>query len=290
MLEHTRLHGDKVEIEERVSSGANIIPTGSEARLGEELLPAGARLDYAAIAIAASVGKPTLKVFIRPRIAILATGDEIVDIEAHPGPTQIRNSNSYSIAAQVSAAGGDPVLLPVAPDEPVRLRQLIVDGLGAHLLLLAGGVSMGKYDLVKQILAGLGAEFFFSSVAIQPGKPAVFGKCKDRYFFGLPGNPVSTMVTFELFARPMVEALAGRSLGSLVFVRAQLKSDLNTKTGLKRFLPAVLSGEFEQAEVAQSRWLGSGDIASTARANCYIVVPSDRNHIPAGEWVPVLLR
>ena len=116
---------------------------------------------------------------------------------------------------------------------------------------------MGKYDLVEQVLAGLSAEFFFTSVAIQPGKPAVFGRCGSQYFFGLPGNPVSTMVTFDLFAKPMVEALAGMSPRKLVFLRAQLKSAIKTKPGLKRFLPAVLSGEFEQVEVELVRWQGS---------------------------------
>jgi len=110
-----------------------------------------------------------------------------------------------------------------------------------------------------------------------------------KYFFGLPGNPVSTMVTFELFARPMIEALAGMTPHPLIFLRARLKSEIRTKTGLKRFLPAVLSGEFENAEVELAKWQGSGDIATLARANCYVVIPPDRKRIDAGEWVPLLL-
>src|SRR5205085_5079382 len=174
----------------------------------------------------------------------------------------------YSLAAQVEAAGGEPWMLPIAPDKKHRLAELIHLGLTADLLLMAGGVSMGKYDLVEQVLAELGAEFLFTGARIQPGKPIVFGRIKKnvtRYFFGLPGNPVSTMVTFELFVRPMIEALAGKSPRKLVFLRARLKSEVKTKTGLKRFLPAVLSGEFEQAEVELAGWHGSGDIASTAR-------------------------
>jgi molybdopterin molybdotransferase len=155
---------------------------------------------------------------------------------------------------------------------------------------------MGKYDLVEQVLAECGAEFFFTGARIQPGKPIVFGRIPAggdgdaTYFFGLPGNPVSTMVTFELFARPMLEALAGMTARKLVFLHARLKSDIKTKIGLKRFLPAVVSGEFEHAEVELARWEGSGDIASTARANAYIVIPPDRERIPAGEWVAVLAR
>ena len=183
-------------------------------------LDRGQRLTEAALALAASVGQSRVQVFVRPRVAILTTGDEIVGVDAAPGPTQIRNSNSYSLAAQVLRAGGQPVLLPVAPDEPQALRQLIELGLKSDLLLMTGGVSMGRYDLVEQALSELHAEFFFTGAKIQPGRPVVFGKCvadtlvrerPGRYFFGLPGNPVSTMVTFELFARPMVEALAGQS-------------------------------------------------------------------------------
>jgi molybdopterin molybdotransferase len=172
---------------------------------------------------------------------------------------------------------------------------------------------MGKYDLVEQVLGELKAEFYFTGAEIQPGRPVVFGSCSagapapvlaassqsgraealaphQKYFFGLPGNPVSTMVTFELFARPMIEALAGQRPQKLIFLRARLATEIRTKTGLKRFLPAVLTGEFENAEVELARWQGSGDVAALARANCYIVIPPDRERIEAGEWVSVLTR
>jgi molybdopterin molybdotransferase len=221
---------------------------------------------------------------------VLSTGDEVVEIDATPGPAQIRNSNSYALAAQVQAAGGEPVRVGIAPDERSRLRQLIEEGLGCDLLLLTGGVSMGKYDLVEEVLGELKAEFYFTGALIQPGRPVVFGSCGKKYFFGLPGNPVSTMVTFELFARPMIEALAGMTPQRMVFLRARLKSEIRTKTGLKRFLPAVLVGEFENAEVELARWQGSGDIAALARANGYVVVPPERERIEVGEWVSVLSR
>jgi molybdopterin molybdotransferase len=254
-----------------------------------------------------------VQVFWKPRVAVLSTGDEVVEINAMPGPAQIRNSNSYSLAAQVQNAGGDAVRLAIAPDESGRLRALIEEGLGSDLLLLTGGVSMGKYDLVERVLTELKAEFYFTGAEIQPGRPVVFGSCgadilvgaesgfaadtrtgvpglHRKYFFGLPGTPVSTMVTFELFARPMIEALAGMIAQPLIFLRARLKSEIRTKTGLKRFLPAVLSGEFENAEVEVARWQGSGDIAAAARANCYVVIPPDRERIEAGEWVSLLMR
>jgi len=157
---------------------------------------------------------------------------------------------------------------------------------------------MGRYDLVEQVLADLHAEFFFTGAKIQPGRPVVFGKRsagnpvekQETYFFGLPGNPVSTMVTFELFARPMLEALAGQSPRRLVFLHARLKRDIRVKAGLTRFLPASLSGEFENSEVELVAWQGSGDIAAVARANCYIVIPPDRERIAAGEWAAVMMR
>ena len=297
MMEHTaQLPAQQVDIQRSVQSGDNFVARGSEARAGQTLLESGARLDHAAIAIAASVGKNRLQVFRRPRVAVLATGDEVVGLDQTPGPVQIRNSNSYSLASQVSLAGGEPILLPIAPDEKTRLRELIEQGLDSDLLLLAGGVSMGKFDLVEQVLGEMQMEVDFTGAMIQPGKPIVFGRCRasvpdpHKYFFGLPGNPVSTMVTFELFVRPMLDALGGAKPRPLLFLKARLKSPVTTKTGLKRFLPAVLTGEFEDAEVERAPWQGSGDIAAMAGSNCYLVVPPDRERIEAGEWVSVMMR
>ncbi len=291
MVEYTTLAAaQQVRITRAVSSGDNIVPLGSEARKGQILLEAGTRLDYGAIAVAASVGLGSLEVFPRPEVAILSTGDEVVPIGKHPGPHEIRNSNSYSLAAQVNQAGGVPRMLDIAPDEVQQLRSLVQQGLQHDLLLLTGGVSMGKYDLVEQVLAELGAEFFFTGAQIQPGRPVVFGRVQGRYFFGLPGNPISTMVTFELFARPMLEALAGMKPRPLQFLHARLRSEIKTKTGLKRFLPGALSGEFELAEVELAGWHGSGDVATMARSNCYIVIPPDREKIATGEWVAVMMR
>lgn len=298
MVEHTSQQGRQVEISKFVTVGENVVPRGAEASLKSVLIEPGTRLNEASIALAASVGKSELAVYKRPQVAVLTTGDEIVGVDSDPGPTQIRNSNTYSLAVQIQRSGGEPVLLPIAPDEPKALRRLIEQGLDADLLLMTGGVSMGRYDLVEQVLSELNAEFFFTGAKIQPGKPAVFGRCtaragssqKTTYFFGLPGNPVSTMVTFELFSRPILEALAGMSSQKLVFVFARLKSEIKVKPGLTRFLPAMLSGEFEKSYVELVRWQGSGDIAATARANSYMVIPPDREMIAAGELVPILLR
>ena len=140
--------------------GENIVSAGSEAKRGERLLSPGARISYAELAVAAAVGRSRLLVYAKPRVAVLSTGDEVVDVDVPPGPNQIRNSNTYSLAAQIQAAGGEAVLLPIAPDEPVRLRELLKEGLESDLLLIAGGVSMGKYDLVEQALTEMRAELF----------------------------------------------------------------------------------------------------------------------------------
>ena len=295
MVEYTRRNGESVVIEREVKPGENVVPMGSEARTGQLLLSAGTRMRFAQFAIAAAIGRTQVRVYSRPRVAILSTGDEIVDIASRPAPHQIRNSNSYSLWAQITAVGAEPAMLPVAPDNEAVLRHLIEQGLTFDLLLMTGGVSMGKYDLVEKVLEQYHAEFFFTGALIQPGRPIVFGHVpkQDRdsaYFFGLPGNPVSTMVTFDLFVRPMLDGLSGSAPAPLRFLRAGLTRDIRTKTGLTRFLPAKLSGQQANTTVELVSWQGSGDMAAVARADCYIVVPPDREHIPAGEMVPVLLR
>jgi len=311
MVEYTTSSGMIVEVQRGVKSGENFVPRAAEARTGQVLVSPGQRLDHSLIAIAASVGKSQVQVFRKPQIAVLSTGDEVVEVGVTPGPAQIRNSNSYSLAAQIEEAGAEAVRLAIAPDEPRRLHDLIEEGLQCDLLLLTGGVSMGKYDLVEQVLGELGAEFYFTGAKIQPGKPVVFGSCScsadtplrvptadkllrrthgpaPQYFFGLPGNPVSTMVTFQLFAHPMIDALSGARPEPLVFLRARLKTDVRAKIGLTRFLPAIMSGQFEDSQVELAAWQGSGDTAALARSNCYLVVPPDREMIPAGEFVSVL--
>ena len=296
MVEYTSCDADHVVVQRTCAKGENIVPVGSESRAGQEMLPRGSRLGFAQVAVAAAVGKTSIQVYKKPRVAVLSTGDEIVDAAQSPGPFQIRNSNSYSLAAQVIAAGGEAEVLPVAPDDEPALHRLIQQGLTADMLLLSGGVSMGKFDLVEKVLASSGAEFFFTGALIQPGRPVVFGQAAPAKgqspvpFFGLPGNPVSTMVTFDLFARPVLAALCGAAPARLPTVKARLKKEIKTKTGLTRFLPSVLQGSLHHAEVEVVRWQGSGDLMASARANCYVVVPPDRDLLPAGELVTVLLR
>ncbi len=275
-----------------MAAGENVVAAGSEARKGDVMVSRGTRVNHAVVAIAAAVGKAEVAAYRRPHVAILATGDELVDINLPPGPNEIRNSNSYSLAAQVHAAGGDSLIMPVARDDAGEIEVFVRKSVESDLLLLSGGVSMGKYDLVEQVLEKLEAQFFFTGVLIQPGKPFVFGELRDERkatpFFGLPGNPVSTMVTFQLFVRPVLDALAGANPQPPLFAQARLKSTFTVKTGLTRFLPANLWGTHEQPEVEVVKWQGSGDLMAMSRANCYIVVPPDKEHFEVGESMTVL--
>jgi molybdopterin molybdotransferase len=290
MIEHTSREGDVVRFERAAQSGQNIVPRGSEAAAAQTILTAGMRLGYAELALAAQVGAVRLRCAQRPRVAILSTGDEVVLIDETPGEFQIRNSNSVSLAAQVRIAGGEPVVLGNAADRIEDLGEKIERGLKEDALVLSGGVSMGKYDLVESVLKAMGAEFVFDAVAIRPGKPAVFGMCQGKPVFGLPGNPVSTMVTFELFVAPAIDLLSGAEARALPFVEARLAEALKEKSGLAHFLPARVEWRGGVPEVKTLRWQGSGDITALSKANCFLVVPADRETIEIGESVSVLLR
>jgi molybdopterin molybdotransferase len=290
MIEHTTRDGDEVRFERAALAGQNFVPRGSEARAGQTLLTPGMKLGYAELALAAQVGAAELKCAQKPRVAILSTGDEIVPVDSIPGRFQIRNSNSVSLAAQVRLAGGKPVLLGNAMDREDDLASKIRRGLQEDLLVLSGGVSMGKYDLVEKVLRELETEFYFDEVAIRPGRPAVFGKCGEKFVFGLPGNPVSTMVTFELFVVPAVDLLSGADARGLPMVEARLGEAMNEKPGLTHFLPARMEGQGAEREVKALKWQGSGDVSALGRANCFVVVPAEKEKLDVGERVEVIVR
>ena len=294
MLEHTKTtkeHGKTcVAVERAAEPGQNIVPRGSEARAGQALLDPGMRLGYAELAVAAQVGHIHLTVFHRPRVAILSTGDEVVGAEDRPGPFQIRNSNGVSLATLATLAGAEPVQLGNSPDRADVLRAMIERGLEGDILVLSGGVSMGKYDMVEGVLRELGAEFSFDAVAIRPGRPAVFGVCREKFVFGLPGNPVSTVVTFELFVLPAIDLVGGAEPRPLPLFRAKLAAPVRQRAVLTHFLPARVSWEGGEASVSELPWQGSGDIVALAAANCFLVVPQTQLELAAGEWVNVLPR
>ncbi|MBZ5579963.1 MAG: molybdopterin molybdotransferase MoeA [Acidobacteriia bacterium] len=288
MVEHTSRVNGRVRIDRSAEPRQFINLQGSEAAAQEVVLHAGQRLDYSSVAMLATFGRDRAAVYERPSVALIATGDEIVEVAEAPQEFQIRNSNIYSLAAQVRRAGGAPRLLPVARDNERHTREIVQEGLQADLLLLSGGVSAGKYDVVESVLSGLGAEFYFDRVLIQPGQPLVFGRACNRFFFGLPGNPASTMVTFEVFARAAVELLTGQEEIALPMLLSRLTRDFRHRTGLTRFLPARLSPD--GAEVTPVNWSGSGDIPALTRANAFLVVESGRAEYPQGELIQVLLK
>jgi molybdopterin molybdotransferase len=289
MVEHTSREGDTVQLQRAVQPGQHVVRRGSEGAAGQIVITAGTRLGFVELAAAAQVGAANPVVMRKPRVAILTTGDEVVDFALTPGPFQIRNSNSVSLLAQILLAGALPVDLGNAKDSLNDLRAKISAGLEADLLILSGGVSMGKYDLVEPVLKEFGAETVFDAVAIRPGKPVVFAICKEKPTFGLPGNPVSTMVTFELFVRPAIDLLSGESEARpLPLTDAILASPLAEKPGLTHFLPAKLTWGTETPRVAAIAWQGSGDVGAMSRANCLLVVGPDRERIEVGERVQVL--
>ena len=288
MIEHVSVSGNKVSVPRALTRLENVSPQASQARAGEVVLEPGKRLRFADIALIASFGRSRVLVYKRPEVALLATGDEIVEVNQTPLPYQVRNSNVESLAVQVACAGGLPCILQVARDLYAATRELVEHGLRFDMLVLSGGVSAGKYDLVEKVLADLGAEFFFDRVLIMPGQPLVFGRVQEKFFFGLPGNPASTMVTFEIFARAAVELLAGQQEAPLPFLWTRLARDFHQKTGLTRFLPARLSADGSSVEPLP--WQGSGDVPSLARANAFLVTEPDRESWPAGDWIRVLLK
>ena len=291
-----------------VRAGENIVLRGSEARAGDQVLTAGTVIEGAEIALAAACGWSALKIFRRPKVAIVATGDELVELDVVPEMQQIRNSNSYGLAALINNVGGEAVRLPTAPDRRDELEKIIEVARNCDLILLSGGVSMGKYDLVEEVLLSLGAEFFFTGVKMQPGKPLVFGRLPEgrgfppRFLFGLPGNPVSAQVTFHCFVVPMLRAIGGAGVAPPNFAQATLGEDVVGKAGMMRVLPARLTSNNMRHEVRHEvrpevrpevrlvAWQGSGDLAANARANCYAVLPPDKEGFRAGDVITVLLR
>jgi len=281
-----------------LESGENIVPQGAEARAGDEVLQAGTRLGPQHMALAAACGHATVEVFRRPRVAILTTGDELVPVASTPAPGQIRNSNGVMLASLVAQAGGEPWILPNAPDNERAIDEALRGAISADMLLISGGVSAGKFDLVEPALVRRGARFHFTGVRIQPGKPLVFGEVGRRDgvgrlpFLGLPGNPISSAVTFLLFGSKVLGALAGHAHAGPRFALAQLVKDVKGKPGLTRFVPSFCTfnppaGELPEVKAVPSQ--GSGDLVSFSRSNCFLVVPEGTERLRAGSTVRILL-
>jgi len=290
-VEKTRVLDDgRVEIGEAVAPGQHVAPRGCEVRRGAAVLERGRRLDAAALAALATVGKARVRVGRHPRVALLVTGDELVDVEQQPSGAQIRNANEPAVLAQIRACGGEALALGTAPDDAARIAAGVEHGLqAADVLVLSGGVSAGAFDLVEAALQRSGVEILFERVAIKPGAPLVFGRRGRTLVFGLPGNPVSAQVTFDVFVRPALHRLQHGKGGLRPAVSVTLGSAARNRSRRRAYLPAVVRLEGDRLVAYPLPSAGSADVFAHARANALVVLEAERTDAAAGETAPAHL-
>jgi len=289
-VEVTRANGTSVEILESVAAGQFITRRASEIAAGEVIATPGREIGPAELAVLASFGYAQVRVGRRPRVAVISTGSELVEVVTKPDAAQIRNSNTYTIGAYAERAGAIVDDLGTVQDTPEATRDALIRAAdNRDIVITSGGVSMGDYDLVKAALGEIGAELFFDKVSIRPGKPTVFARRAKTFFFGLPGNPVSTSVTFNVFARPAIRKMQGDATPSLPLVRARLARSLKDASSRRSYLPARLSIEDGRAMVDALKWGGSSDLVAFMKATALIVVAEEVHEIEAGELVDVVL-
>lgn len=288
-LELATEDGNFVTIKEPTSKGRYIVPRGSEVKKGKVVMQASEAITPNSVAIPAAFGYAKIKVSKRPRVAILSTGSEIVEINRKPKQDQIRNSNSIMIAALCRATGAEPTLLPIASDSISDLKSQISNALKiSDILITTGGVSVGKYDLTKTVLTELGAEIFFGLVRLKPGKPTVFARLKKTLVFGLPGNPVSAAVTYYLFVRKAIQQMQGAAETDLQYGTAIVTKPLKAPKERDAYLPAKISTDVNGSVVAEPlNWHGSSDFIGFARTDALIVVPRGKG-LAFGECVKIL--
>jgi molybdopterin molybdotransferase len=291
MVESTRLvDAGRVSIADRPSRpGQNVMARGREMRRGEIVLKTGAALRPQEFGVLATVGRTDVRVYPRPQVAVLSTGDEIVDAAQTPRPGQIRNGNGPMLLAQVGRAGGCPRSLGIARDRLDSLRPLVAEGLRSSVLVLSGGVSAGKLDLVPGVLEELGVQAHFHKVEMKPGKPVFFGTRGETLVFGLPGNPVSALVCFELFVRPALRQLMGHAEPGPRLVQAVLSEDYAYRSDRPTYHPAVLSASEGSWQVRPVPWFGSPDLRGLTPANAFVLLPPGEHQHRAGQRFPVLV-
>jgi len=290
-LEHAQHSQDteRVRIRKSLEPGDNIVPRGAEACRGTKVLSAGCTLGPQDLAVLATFGRTRINVWQRPRVAVLVTGDELIEIHETPRRGQIRNSNAYSLSAQVQRMGIQPDYLGIVRDDPVELGRSIAGGLDRDVLIVSGGASVGKYDYLKSVLQDLNVTILFSRVAVRPGKPTVFARNRSALVFGLPGNPVSSFVSFEIFVRPVLGRMCGHSRPDLFRVGGVLQEAMSQAPGRTSFLPAIARWDEGAWRIHPVSWKGSGDMIGFSRSNALVVFPGDRGSISAGEHVESLL-
>lgn len=284
---------DRVTVQNLRDAKVNIRRQGEDIRKGQVVLTAGTALGPAQLGVLASIAQPEPLVIRPPRVAFLGSGDEIVDLDRKEeilAGTKIATSNSYTLHGMIRRAGGVPVELGVARDTKESLREHFLRAAGADLLVTTAGVSVGEHDYVRDVLADLGGEMKLWRVQMRPGAPLGFGVLEGKPWIGLPGNPVSTMVTFELFVRPAIRRLAGHKLPFRRTVPVRLEEPITLGPKLRHFLRAIVT--FHEDGSAGARLTGpqgSGILTSMARANALVIVPQDRPRVPAGETLPAIV-
>jgi molybdopterin molybdotransferase len=289
-VEKTRAAGEgRVEILSAVEPAAHIAPRGSECRIGDPVLRQGDTVDPAAVAVLAAVGQARVRVGRRPTVSVLVTGDELVDVWDTPTRGRIRNSNGHAVLAQARWAGAEARALGIVPDQAERIAEAVRAGFESDVLIVSGGVSEGAYDLVEDVLSRFDVGLLFTKVAIKPGAPLVFGRRGDRLVFGLPGNPVSAQVTFDVFVRAALLKMQGARVVSRPTVEAELLEAVRNKSGRKAHLPAQIRFEDGRFVARPVTSMGSADIVAHARANALLVLDAGRVRAEAGERAPALL-
>jgi molybdopterin molybdotransferase len=288
MVEDTEKDGTRVIVRAAVDPGDNIGSAGEDVRKGERVLEKGRVVGPAEIGMLAAVGRASVRVARRPLLAVIATGDEIVEPGERLGPGRIRNANGYSLTAQADQAGAQAVYLGIARDNPAALKRTLRKAEGADILVLSGGVSVGDYDLVRDELIGSGVKPVFWRVSIKPGKPTFFGTSGRRLVFGLPGNPTSAMVTFHLFVRPAIDTMLGRAETGPRPGKAVLARTIVLEPGRTQFLRAVLAVEGAELRADPFPDQRSGVLRSMVASRALIVVPSTTGRLEKGALVDIL--
>lgn len=288
-VEDTEKAGDRVRVFVEAEQGQDIRHAGEDVREGERVIAQGDIIRPAEIGMLAALGRSFIKVYQRPLVAVIATGDEIVDIDENPSPWQIISSNSYSLAAQIMECGAVPLQVGIARDKREDLVSKFGAALRADIIVSSGGVSVGDYDLVKDVMKDVGNEMQFWQVAMRPGKPLAFGSMGGVPAFGLPGNPVSSMVAFEQFVRPSILKMMGHKNIFRKTVRATLEEDITKKRGTRHFIRALVKYENGKYTATSTGEQGSGILKSMVRANALIILPENAAVVKKGNEVTVQL-
>lgn len=279
---------NRVKILRSIDRGRNISNRGEDMQVGQTVLRKGMSIRPQEIGILATIGKSHIGVFSAPTVGIISTGDELVDVGLKPSVAQIRNSNGYSLSAQARRLKAEVEILGIVKDTKEEISNMMRRGLRKDILILSGGVSMGEYDLVGDVMKDLNTHVYFEKVALRPGKPVIFGRKDTTFIFALPGNPVASFVTFELFIYPAIRKMMGFTDIHRTTLKASLETEILVRRKRREYRPAFLRMHNNTWLVSPVEWHGSADLLATTRANCLLIVREDAEKLAAGQLVDVI--